>query len=177
MMCTARSGTVGRFRRALSLIETVFSVVLVGGLAVVAMNTVGSSVVGRSGTATGGKGELLAQDLMAEILARPYEDPDETPTFGRESSESGSDRAGYDDVDDYDGWVSSPPENRDGTLMPDLTGWSREVTVEWAEPTDLTATSGTDQGIKRITVTVKRNGKVAATLVALRNRATDNAKE
>ncbi len=158
----------GRLASAFSMIETVVSIMIVGGLLVVAMNTAGAAVTGQQKIGDRAKGMLLAEGLMDEILRQAYEEPDDTPTFGRESSESGSNRADYDDVDDYDGWFASPPESKDGTSMSGYTGWKRSVVVEWVNSTNLTGVSGTDTGVKRITVTVTRDGRTLAELVAIR---------
>lgn len=155
-------------RRALGLIETLLSVVLVGGLLVVALNTAGASIVARHSVANRAQAQLLAQDLLTEILRQDYEEPVDTPTFGRESSESGGSRVDYDDVDDYEAWTSTPPEERGGTEIPDLEGWERSVSVAFADPSNLNVDVGTDQGVKRITVTVSRNGTPLATFGAVR---------
>ena len=162
-----------RGSRAFSMVETLLSVVLVGGLLVVALDTAGSAVAGRHVTQDRGRGALLAQALMAEILPRSYEEPVDPPIFGRESGETGGDRAGYDDVDDYHAWTSSPPEYRDGTALSGLSAWQRAVVVEYVDPDDLTTVVGSDLGVKRITITVTRNEVVTASLVAVRALAYD----
>jgi hypothetical protein len=144
------------------------SVLLVGGLLVAALTTLGGAAAGRRKIADRGLGELLAQDLMGEILRQPYEEPVDTPVFGLEASESTGNRSAFDDVDDYNGWVDSPPQRKDGTLIPEGTGWLRRVTVVYAASDDLTSTVGTDQGVKRVTVAVERNGVPAASVVAVR---------
>lgn len=154
---------------AFSLAETVMSIALVGGLLVVALNTVGNTALGRQKMSDRGRGQLLAQDLMAEILSQDFEEPIDTPDFGRESSESGGSRPDYDDVDDYDAWDSSPPEYRDGTEIANLDGWRREVVVTWVDPDDLTTISVSPTNVKRITVEIKRDEVPMAGLVAIRS--------
>lgn len=157
-----------RRKGAFSLAETAVSVFIVGVLVVAALNTVGAATVAQQAIGDRGKGELLAHDLMTEVLQQRYEEPDDTPTFGRESSESDGSREFYDDVDDYHAWNSSPPEYKDGTEIPDLSGWRRTVAVYWVDPSDLTNVIGADAGVKRINVTVTHNDKVMATIVAIR---------
>jgi len=65
----------------------------------------------------------------------------------------------------------SPPANRDGTPIPDRSGWQRSAIVEYVDANDLGTTVGTDQGVKRITVTVKRNDNTVAELVGIRTNA------
>ena len=50
------------------MVETLLCVVLVGGLVVVALDTAGSAVAGQNVTQERGRGALLAQAMMAEIL-------------------------------------------------------------------------------------------------------------
>ncbi len=154
--------------RAFTLVEAAVSIALVGGLLVASLDLLGATTLGHKGMGDQGRAQLLALGLMSEILAQYYEEPDDTPVFGREGAESGSDRGDYDDVDDYHDWTSSPPETKDGTGMGQLTGWERSVTVEYVQPEDPTTTSGTDTGVKRITVTVSYNNKPLATMVAVR---------
>ena len=158
---------------AFSLIETLISVVLVGGLLVAALNTVGSAALGRGQMTDAARGMLLAQQLAAEILRQPYEEPIDTPVFGREATESGGDRSGFDDVDDYDAWSASPPQYRDGTTLSNLTGWTRAVEVVWADPNDQTKTVAYDAGIKRITVTLSFGAMDVASVTATRTRSGD----
>ncbi len=158
--------------RAFSLAETAMCVLLVGGVLVVALNTVGDATVGRQKMGDHGRGQLLAQDLMTEILQKAYEEPDETPAFGPEASEGTVSRTDFDDVDDYDAWDASPPQEKDGTPMTSLTGWRRSVTVDFVYPSNLnTKTGSTDEGIKRITVDVTFNGVPMASVVAIRTAA------
>jgi len=150
------------------MVEMVGSIVLVGVGLVAALNTVGASKMSQFRVIASRQGHLLALQLMTEILEQEYEEPVDTVVFGRESSESAGDRADWDDVDDYDGWDSTPPEYKDGTAMSDLGAWRRIVQVDFVSPSDPTVVVGTDQGIKRITVSVKQNGIPAAELVALK---------
>ncbi|MCX5685285.1 MAG: PKD domain-containing protein [Planctomycetota bacterium] len=75
----------------------------------------------------------------------------------------------FDDIDDYAGWTETPPQTRGGVPLPDFDGWKRSVTVEWANPTDLTQSSGSPTDIKRITVTVQRGDATVAKRVAYRS--------
>ncbi len=159
---------------AFSLAETIVSVALVGGLLVVALDTVGASRVAHGKMSERSLGQLLAQDLMAEILRQEYEEPVDTPAFGREGSESGGSRADYDDVDDYHNWDSSPPEYKNGTEIPGRTDWRRNVTVEYVDSNDPSTVVGGDLGVKRITVTVKHKNVVVSSMLAIRTDVPTN---
>lgn len=160
--------------RAFSMIEVIISMVVVAGMTVAALNTVGAAKMGSQKITSRNSGTLLAQQLMAEILTQSYAEPVEAPVFGAEPSESGSFRTDFDDVDDYDTWSASPPQYKDGTVIPDLDGWARQVSVAWVNATDLSLTSSTETNVKRITVTVTYNGVEVASLTAVRTLARDS---
>lgn len=157
-------------RRAMTLFEVLMTLPLLGVMLVGALNMVGASRVGMATAVNRTKGALLAQELMSEIMQRSYEDPSETPTFGREPSESAALRKDYDDIDDYATLTEDPPKDRDGQTMADTQGWSRRVQVQYVDPNDPTQVVGSDMGAKRITVFVDYNALPVATLVAVRTR-------
>lgn len=159
--------------RAFTMLEAMLSVVLVGTVVVAAMSTLGKALVIEQLIAERGNGLAMGQQLMAEILQQPYVDPDGGPLIlGPDPSEEGDgSRALWDDVDDYDGWSASPPQDKDGTEASNLQGWRRTVEVVWVDPTDPSQTVGSDQGAKWISVTVTRDDKLIASLAALRSSA------
>ncbi len=113
------------------------------------------------------RGTALARQLLDEIRQTSYADPSGTGTFGPESGET---RSTYDDVDDYNGISENPPTDRSGAAIAGYTGWKRTVVVAYVSPTAVSgSTVGSDQGIKRITVTVTSPRGVITTLVALRS--------
>ena len=152
------------------MIEAVLSLVLVSGLLVVTLNTVGTSAMGQSRTGDNGRAQLLAFDLMNEILEQDYQDLNETPTFGLEPLDVGTGRTGYDDVDDYRNYSASPPQRRDGTVMSDLTGWTQQVTVVRVNVSTPSQSQpvNTETGVKKITVTIKKGNATLSTLNALK---------
>ncbi|MDX2016517.1 MAG: hypothetical protein SFY95_02610 [Planctomycetota bacterium] len=170
-------------RRGISIIEAVVSVAIVGGLAIAVINTVGS--IGRARASAGERAlaQLLASDLLSEILARRYcEDlAAKTVTLGPEAGETtAGTRAAFDDVDDYlnltDPSVSGGvPRTREGLETPGVgKGWVRRVSIERVSPADLAA-SLTDQGLLRVTVTVERDGRVVAQLSGVRSRLAEES--
>jgi type II secretory pathway pseudopilin PulG len=160
--------TIGR-RRAFSLVEGLVSIVVVSVLLVAALNTVGSAWHGQQNIGDRARARLLAEELLAEIVQADYNDPNQTPGFGPEISESGGSRAGFDDVDDYHGWQASPPQDKNGSAMTAYAGWGRRVAVHYVEPSSPSIISSTDQGAKRIVVTVTYNNVLMARLVGIRS--------
>ena len=165
-----RSSGMQAARRALSLLEVVVATLIVGVMAVVALNALGA--VTRSSESFGNRAIALglAEDIMAETMQVAYAEPDDTPAFGREGSETATPRAQFDDVDDFHNWNSQPPQDRNGTTLTDRDDWRRRVTVEQVAPADPTqvVANSTDTGVKRIHVFIEYRGKVLIELVALR---------
>jgi len=100
----------------------------------------------------------LAQELMEEIRSMRWEDPQTAGgPLGSDSGEWG--RLDFDDIDDYDNLVESPPNDLDGNPLngqggrANLARYQREVTVTYADPITLAATA-TVTGLKRIEVGV-----------------------
>ena len=155
-------------RGGFSIIEALVGIIIVGVTFAAVMTTVGAARTVQYKAAGRERGTYLADHLMAEILAQRYQDPQYPGgPLGREAGESSSPRLNYDDVDDYDGWQASPPQQADGTVMTSLPGWSEEVEVRWVDPADLASTAIIDTGVKRILVTVSHNGVPMARLVAV----------
>lgn len=167
-------------QRGITLIEVAVSILIVGGLLVAALNTLGASRMSQLRTADDEHAHMLAQQLIAEIIAQPYEDPDvQTSSLGLEEDVSAQPTARtlYDDVDDYAGWSSSPPCYKDGSAIEGLSDWQRAAEVVWVSSDDLETPVSTETGIKRIGVTVKRGEVILAELTTLRTRTADRVSE
>lgn len=157
--------------RGFSMVEAAFCVVLVGGLVVASLDTLGASKMAQRNLGDRALGQLLASSLMSEIMNQSYKDPNETPLFGTEPLENPALRSCFDDVDDYVSWTASPPQNRDGTLIPGLTGWSQTVQIHRVDPADFSIQKIADSGVKQVTVTITRNSVSVATLVGVKTGA------
>ncbi len=157
-------------RRGFTMIEGVLSTIVVGVMMVAAVRVVAASRMVQYKNAAMVEGSLLAESLLAEIAGKPYEDTD-SPVFGREGGEVGATRADLDDVDDYHGWSEAPPCEADGTPIPGLETWGREVRVDRVPASNLQVGSATETGAKRVTVKVTLRGATVETLVAVRTRA------
>ena len=141
---------------------------IVGMLMVAALKSQSELTRSRQKFSYRGQAQLLAQELMAEILITNYKELVETPTFGPEPTETGGTRVNFDDVDDYNGWDATPPQRSDGTVMTDRTGWRQQVTVQYVDPLNTNTVVGTDQGAKKITVVISKDGTTLTTLIAIR---------
>lgn len=161
----------GRGRRGgFSMVEVVISLIVVSVLLTASLNTVGASVRGTKQVSNVSLGAFLAQEMMSEILTLPYADPDgPTVTLGKESGESSTKRQDMDDIDDFNGWSNATIQNRDGSVRPGMTGWSRSVTVNYVSTANLVTPSIVDTGLKRVVVRVTFKTKFVAELCALRS--------
>jgi len=52
-----------------------------------------------------------------------------------------------------------------------LTDYTRSVAVDWVNPYSPDQVSNSDQGVKRVTVTVKRGQRLVAELIAYRSQS------
>lgn len=154
------------------MVETTIAVVLVGGLYIVALNLVGASQVTQARYSDREQGAILAEALLDEGLAMPYDDPqDGGTTFGVEPDETATPRSNLDDLDDLNGWSSTPPVDADGNAIPGADRYTRTVAVEWVELAAPKNTAGSDTGLKRITVTVTVGSKTVARLAGFKAAA------
>jgi prepilin-type N-terminal cleavage/methylation domain-containing protein len=159
--------------RGLTLIEVVASTMIVGLMAVAALNALGAATKSANSIGNRAVAAGMADELMSEILMQPYSDPDGSSVFGHESGESITTRSAFDDVDDYNGWNASPPQYRDGTTIPDRATWKQRVVVTRVVPANPSQTSGTDQGAKQIHVTIQYENQVLADQIAVRTDTDD----
>ncbi len=170
MSCICQCQRTRLRRSGSNLTEVVIATLIVGLMLVPAMNSVGASMRSRTANAAMQDGRGLAEQLMTEVLQQPYEDQVLLgEAIGRELGESGTNRADWDDVDDYQGWNKSPPQDKQGNQLTNYSGWSRSVSVAWVVPASPANTSVTDQGLKRITVVATAPTGETTTLVALRS--------
>lgn len=162
--------TSRQIRLGLSLIEVVVSTVIVAFIISASLQTVATAVSTRTRTTELQLGPSLARDLLSELLQKPYSDPDTASSgIGLDSGESSSNRLAFDDLDDFHGWSSNSPVAADGSALPIGAGWQRQVSVVFLDPADM-STTGTDLGLKSITVTVVAPSGDSTVVQTLRSR-------
>lgn len=142
-------------RRGITLSEIVVSTLLVGAVVVGALSTLGASVRTQKFAREVLTGPLLADALLAEILAKAYDDPEDGgATLGIDNGEDVGDRDDFDDVDDYDGWASSPIRSRGGNDLTRYVNWTWTARVKWADRLSGNEWLLYNTGLKRILVEV-----------------------
>ncbi|MGE5607765.1 MAG: type IV pilus modification PilV family protein [Bacillota bacterium] len=162
---------IGGVRRGFTMAEAVMASAIIAFLVVAALNAAGASGLAQYHTGERATARFLADGLMAEILSLAYEEPDGCMSMGLDADELSTNKINYDDVDDYKNWTESPPQDRSGTALNELAGWTRTVNVVWINPNNANDVLSSETGAKRIQVTVKHNGIVVATRVAIRTKA------
>lgn len=159
-------------RRGFTLVEAAVASLVTGILLVAAMRATSSAVRLRATASNRITAQKLADGLMNDILALPYQEPSGgTVAFGIETGESSTSKAAWDDVDDFNGWSESPPQDRTGSAISELSGWKRAVKVERVAVSDAATVSSSETGLKRITVTVTKNSVLYCTRVAIKGAA------
>lgn len=157
--------------RGVSLIETVIAMLILSGAFVAVLNAVSSSRATYLLTSDRAVGLNLAEDLMAEVLQQDYRETGVT-LLGLDGTEVlGPGRSQFDDLDDFDGWASTPPRANDGSTLAGLDDYTRSVAVDWVNPLSPEQVSNSDQGVKRVTVTVRRGRRLVAELTAYRSES------
>ena len=159
-----------RLRCGFGLVEVAVSTVLVSLVLVGAMQLFAMKLRQDSVLLNREVGDLLANDLMAEILRRPYQDAVTPLTMGRDVDELLTGKDTFDDVDDYIGWSESPPYRESGQFYPYSGSWSRSVAVDYVQLTNVSQTSLLDlgdTGVKRIRVEVRLGSRLVCSLTAL----------
>jgi hypothetical protein len=141
-------------RRGWSMIETTSATAIVSILLVGSLQTVAQSLQFRVTQEEGLIADCLAESLFIEISTLSFVDPIENTTqLGRESSETSStNRSNWDDIDDYHQLAETTLCYRDGTAIPNTTGWKRGVTVFISEPTSLADGSNLATPLRRIEI-------------------------
>jgi type II secretory pathway pseudopilin PulG len=143
-------------RRGFSQLEVVISTILVGVLMVSSFSAVAASRRSQTFESNKVRGLAIAEALLTEISQLPLREPSCDCGFGKETGESGTNRSAYDDIDDYDKLMDSPPKSKNGTPCIGYTDLSRRVAVENITPSDWSVSTSTYTGVYRITVTVLR---------------------
>ncbi len=144
-------------RNGFTMVEVLISMVIISGMFIAALRAAAVAQAGQHRIRLQCQARLLAEDLAAEIDELPFQDPAVTSglsSIGAGGSEVGSNRELFDDADDYHNWTSSPPQEKDGTVIASARSLTRSVQVEWVELSNPEQVAGYKTGLKRFTVTV-----------------------
>lgn len=161
-MIAQRAST--RRRGGFTLIESAIAVVVVGVGIVALLQAMasGTRINGQARAIT--QGVFLAQEVREWTLRLPFKDPNAPNpnmhpyTPGPESGENP--QVYVNDLDDLESITFSPPRDGEGQAIPELSGWTQTITMQWRDPGSLTTAvpSGTS-GVVHVTVSVSRNNQ------------------
>jgi prepilin-type N-terminal cleavage/methylation domain-containing protein len=156
-------------KKGFSLIEVLIAILLVG-LAIASLVGANSAFTQSNGAGTDlSTAEFLLEQIRELTALLPVIDPlTETSTFGPETGET---LATYDDLDDFDGAVFSPPINADRNPLSDFFAYSQQVTVENVSASNFEqVVSDHSSNFVRITVKISMNSKEISSASWLRAR-------
>jgi len=166
----AQTGSMSGRRDGLTLVEAMVSTLIVAVMLVAALTAFGGVARSHLVQKATWKGQALGWSLLAEVMQARYEDPNTPGGWGLDSGENPAPRSDFDDVDDYDGWTASPPQENDGTEFTDYAGWRRTVSVTLIDPRTLSFSFPQDLGLRKIEVTVADPHGNSAVFSGLRSR-------
>jgi Tfp pilus assembly protein PilV len=172
-------------RRGFSLIEALTASVIVTVAGAAMLLAIGQSLQASGNGIDSSRAVQSAQELLTEISACRWADPDEPTHWGPENGECyDRSRSGFDDLDDYDGWTGRP-QTKGGTehdawqqrQFPDVrthpyAAYTCTVRVEYVSSADVPLAAGLTSPYRRVTVEVNRQGR---TLYRLRQTFFDLA--
>ncbi len=168
-------GLRGVRRRGFTMVEAVTATIVLGLLSGAVLSSVSAAATARQLSSDRMIGRMLAEELLAEILDQAYAEPSNpSAALGPDGVEAnGSSHQAFDDVDDYNGLVESPPRSRDDSAISGISGtgvrgWTRRTTVALEVKSDVNGTATSAFSIKRITVKVYRGSRMVASAEAVR---------
>jgi hypothetical protein len=152
----------------MTLLECVGASIILAVIAVAAVRAAAGAATAQSLSSRRVTATMLAESLLGEIERKAYTDSDTQATLGRDAGENSTDKTNFDDVDDYDGWTESPPQDSTGNEIEGMSDWTRKVAVSWSDMGPLTPERGGDTGLKSVTVSVYYKSKLMCELQSLR---------
>jgi len=157
-------------RRGFTLVEAVFSVMIVGIAAAGISRAVGVGARTQLAAWERVHGLALADEMIAEALTRPAFRGVEP--FGPSGAEIGSNsRAIFDDFEDYHGWTSKPPRTQSGAEIDRYSNWRRSCVVEFVDPDNPASVAPGETDAVRLTVRVYHGLRLVAKSSVIRTRA------
>ena len=156
-------------RKGFSLIEVLIAILLVG-LAIASLVGANSAFTQSNSAGTDlSTSEFLLEQIRELTALLPVVDPlTGTSTFGPETGET---LASYDDLDDFDNTIFSPPINAERNPLNDFAAYSQQITVENVNASDFEqVVSDHGSNFVRITVRISMNSTEISSASWLRAR-------
>jgi MSHA pilin protein MshD len=135
-----------RHSRGFTIIEMIVAIVVIGVGVAGLMSAFSASSRGSADPTVRIQLQAIADQLMEEVLLKPY-------TAGTPTTVTGCERSAFDELSDYNGYTTTSKVcNVDGTAISALSGYSVKITV-------VTGTLATVAAAKKITITVSRGNE------------------
>jgi len=158
-----------KYENGFSLIEVLIAIILVG-LAITALVVANSSFTMANSAGTNlTTAEFLIEQIRELTTMLEVIDPQSgtTTPFGPEEANL----ANYDDLDDFDGAIFSPPINANRNVLNDFAAFSQQVTVENINSADFEQVVGDhNSDFVRVTVQVFLNAEEISSASWIRAR-------
>lgn len=102
----------------------------------------------------------LSQELLEEIRLRKWDQSSAatasyvaTPTvIGIDAGETATNKLTFNDIDDFNGWTESPPRDPLNNTIPSFSGYTRSVTVAYANSSLVVLSTPTTSDYKLVSV-------------------------
>ena len=147
-----------RRRGGFTLIEASLTTVIVGVafVAMLSLFATGTQVQSTSAELT--TGVNLAKNVREMAMTMAFTSPATPGTWGRDSGELAGNPGAWDDLNDMDNAVFSPPVDARGTAIENADGWQQTVNVQCVDVNGMESVlpDGTSNAV-RITVIVTRH--------------------
>lgn len=162
-----RNRASGRRRRGgFTLIEAAITTVIIGVGCVSMLELLGAGTNANKESTELTTAMNLAGNIREAMTGLRYASKTSPTHWGPETGETTV--TSYDDVDDFDGWTSSPNppiDARRRTLSSEYAGWTQRVKVECVKPDNLAVSQAhltltpDLRPTERVTVTILHNGR------------------
>lgn len=149
-------------RPGFSLVEVLLAAVIMSVLLVAAVRLFGNLGTSLYAATDQDAADMLAIEMIREIKNQNYSDPNTPDNFGIDTGEEPTDRATFNDIDDYHNWLSTPPGHRDGRPYNRYGHLTRSVEVLYVDASDFENTVSDDQGFKKVIITVMQDERQLA---------------
>ncbi|HSI35943.1 MAG: prepilin-type N-terminal cleavage/methylation domain-containing protein [Phycisphaerae bacterium] len=156
--------------RGFTLVEAAITTVIIGVGCVALLELLGAGTVANKESAQLTTAMNLAGNVREAMSSLYYSDPTASTHWGPETGETAV--SAFDDLDDFDGWSSSPGnpiDARRARLSNDYAAWAQSIKVESINPANLQATishltlAPDQRPTCRVTVTVSHHGHTVYT--------------
>ncbi len=171
-------------RSAFSLIETVICAAIIAGLGVALLASMGHATEAALIARERDTASSIASSMVADLFVTPHVDDSASPLVPDTLTNLGTTMFGIARpvpprqdlarLNDFNGRIESPPQDRAGNAVADLEGWAVRVDIQDINPATL-GVAVAHTGLARVTVNVAKGDRLMATRMIYRSSAWDRA--